>query len=162
MRVCVSHKPLILTYHTILLAPHTSFCRPSHSHISSSLPPFRILCTSVCAPTCVVICYIVCIFVAVVINDDQGELSNAQLVGKYGFCLPHNPFDEVQLCDTWAAFISTAAAAGAATGGGGGRSSSRSSKSSTASGFKPSQKLKQHVKWLQQHRCVCVYVLVCP
>jgi len=60
-------------------------------------------------------------------------LSNAQLVGKYGFCLPYNPFDEVTLCDSWSGFIS--------------------SSDETASGFKAPPKLKQAVKWLQKHRC---------
>ena len=31
------------------------------------------------------------------IHNTYGELGNADLVSKYGFALPHNPFDTVQL-----------------------------------------------------------------
>ncbi|KAF8061932.1 davT [Scenedesmus sp. PABB004] len=35
------------------------------------------------------------------VHNTYGELSNSQLVHKYGFCLPANPFDEVQLGPSW-------------------------------------------------------------
>eukprot|EP00775_Hariotina_reticulata_P007777 gene7777-7975_t len=35
------------------------------------------------------------------VHNTYGELSNPELLHKYGFCLPQNPFDEVELGPDW-------------------------------------------------------------
>jgi hypothetical protein len=62
------------------------------------------------------------------VHNTYGELSNPELVHKYGFCLPHNPFDEVQLGPDWPWLLEE------------------------VGGTELTKRLALHVKWLQQHR----------
>lgn len=62
------------------------------------------------------------------VHNTYGELSNPELVHKYGFCLPHNPFDEVQLGPDWPWLLEE------------------------VGGTELTKHLALHVKWLQQHR----------
>jgi hypothetical protein len=66
------------------------------------------------------------------VHNTYGEHSNAELLRKYGFALPANPFDSVTL-DADA----LVAAAAAAHGGG-------------AAG---AREARRRVRWIQQHRC---------
>lgn len=64
------------------------------------------------------------------VHNTYGEHSNAELLRKYGFALPANPFDSVTL-----AAAALVAAAEASSGGGGTREA------------------RQRVRWLNAQRC---------
>lgn len=62
------------------------------------------------------------------VHNTYGEHSNAELVHKYGFCLPQNPFDEVQLAPSWSWLLLEV-----------GR-------------LDHDRRFEEHIQWLQQHR----------
>jgi hypothetical protein len=70
------------------------------------------------------------------VHNTYGEHSNAELLRKYGFALPANPFDSVTLSSE----ALLAAAAAAADGGGGG-------------GGAGAREARRRARWLREHRC---------
>jgi hypothetical protein len=119
------------------------------------------------------------------VHNTYGELSNVELVRKYGFALSANPFDELPLAAGWEEAVGELVAAAGAGAAGGGKGKVQKAGSNAAAGHRQQQKedteeeeqqaaaaavlvaaggerqLRRRLRWLRTHRWVCrTHVLV--